>query len=110
MVQLKTRFSKRKKLDNLVDKIKTALKEVKDPELRLDVCFLGLIREILVKEEEVIITMTLTSPACPAAGSLVDEVRKKAAAVVKNKEVKVELTFNPPWTPPEEVRELFGWS
>jgi metal-sulfur cluster biosynthetic enzyme len=97
-------------VDNLVDQIKTALKEVKDPELRLDVCFLGLIREILVKEEEVIITMTLTSPACPAAGSLVDEVQKKAAAVVKNKEVKVELTFSPPWTPPDEVKELFGWS
>jgi len=97
-------------LDNLVDQIKTALKEVKDPELRLDVCFLGLIREILVKEEEVIIKMTLTSPACPAAESLVDEVQKKAADVVKNKEVKVELTFSPPWTPPDEVKELFGWS
>jgi len=97
-------------VDNLIDQIKTALKEVKDPELRLDVCFLGLIREILVKEEEVIIKMTLTSPACPAAESLVDEVQKKAAAVVKNKKVKVELTFSPPWTPPDEVKELFGWS
>ena len=49
------------------------------------------------KENDVKINMTLTSPFCPVAESLPEEVRKKVEAMDETKSAKVEVTFDPPW-------------
>ena len=79
----------------------SALKEVYDPELPVDVYELGLIYEIDIDEEKnrVGILMTLTTPSCPVADSLPEEVRRRVQEEVDGQEVTVRLTFDPPYDP-----------
>jgi len=84
------------------------LKTVLDPELFLDVWFLGLIYNIDIQESKVVIEMTLTSPMCPVGPQLVQEVKDKVAALAGVGEVEVRLVFNPPWEPSEEVKASLG--
>jgi FeS assembly SUF system protein len=82
----------------LEEKIINALKTCYDPEIPVDIFELGLIYEIRIDEEaNATILMTLTSPACPVAGSLPGEVQSKVNDVSGIKSVKVELVWNPPW-------------
>jgi FeS assembly SUF system protein len=82
----------------LEEKIINALKTCYDPEIPVDIFELGLIYEIRIDEEaNTTILMTLTSPACPVAGSLPGEVQSKVNDVSGIKSVKVELVWNPPW-------------
>lgn len=75
-----------------------ALKTVYDPEIPVDIYELGLIYEINVDDERnVEVIMTLTSPSCPVAGSLPQEVEDKVARVDGVTEACVELVFEPPW-------------
>ncbi len=75
-----------------------ALKKCYDPEIPIDIYELGLIYDIHIDENnEVYIRMTLTSPACPVAGSLPGEVEAKVRAVEGVKDVKVEVVWDPPW-------------
>jgi FeS assembly SUF system protein len=94
------------------DKIIAALSKIFDPEIPMDIYSLGLIYEVKVNAAgEARIKMTLTAPNCPVAGSLPAEVERKVRAVPGVKDVKLELTFDPPWdksrmTP--EARMLLG--
>jgi len=82
-----------------------ALKNVIDPEIGANIVDLGLIYDLKVEGEKVEVLMTLTSLGCPLANSLVSEVESKLKeAGFKN--VKVTLTFNPPWTPEKMNKEL----
>ena len=82
----------------LEESIINALKSVYDPEIPVDIYELGLIYDVVVHDDaSVYIKMTLTSPACPVAGSLPGEVEQKAAGVQGVKSGTVELTFEPPW-------------
>jgi len=82
----------------IADKIKAVLETVFDPEIPVNICELGLIYEIITKEDGTAkIVMTLTAPACPVAGELLDEVQRKVAAVEGVKNSLVELTFDPKW-------------
>jgi len=84
---------------NLRDKIVDALKTVYDPEIPVDVYELGLIYEINVfPVNNVYIRMTLTSPSCPSAEVIPGEVEQKVKAVEGVNDVKVELTFDPPYS------------
>lgn len=75
-----------------------ALKTVYDPEIPVDIYELGLIYDLDVSAEGVVrVQMTLTSPACPVAGSLPGEVEAKIAAVPGVTAVTVELVWEPPW-------------
>ena len=75
------------------------LKRVYDPEIPVDIYELGLIYEINVDmSNNVEIIMTLTSPACPVAGSLPGEVEDAAKQVEDVNSVKVELVFDPAWS------------
>jgi metal-sulfur cluster biosynthetic enzyme len=85
-----------------------ALKTVEDPELFLDIWFLGLIYNIAIDGGQVVIDMTFTSPMCPAGPQLKHEVQTKVAAVPGVKEVSVVITFSPPWEPSDEVKGLLG--
>jgi FeS assembly SUF system protein len=75
------------------------LKTIFDPEIPVDIYELGLIYEIKVSPGgKVDLLMTLTSPACPVAGTLPGEVEGKLKGINGVSEVKVELTFDPPWS------------
>ncbi len=79
--------------------VRTALKAVKDPELGLDLVVLGLIYDIAIEDAEVKATISLTSPFCPVAGQIVEDVKTAIEGVDGVGDVEVELTFDPPWTP-----------
>ncbi|MEE8326936.1 MAG: SUF system Fe-S cluster assembly protein [candidate division NC10 bacterium] len=77
-----------------------ALRTVFDPEIPVNIYELGLIYEIKVDPSNVVeIKMTLTSPNCPAAGTLPGEVQEKAKEVPGVTDAKVEVVFDPPWDP-----------
>jgi metal-sulfur cluster biosynthetic enzyme len=79
--------------------VRNALKTVKDPELNLDLVVLGLVYDIEVEESDARVTISLTTPMCPAAGQILDEAREAVAGVEGVENSEVELTFDPPWTP-----------
>jgi FeS assembly SUF system protein len=85
--------------ETLMQLIVDALKTVHDPEIPVDIYELGLIYGVQIQQGGMVeITMTLTSPLCPVAGSLPFEVKQKVEAVPGVREAQVELTFQPPWT------------
>ena len=76
----------------------SVLKTCFDPEIPVDIYELGLIYEIKIDDEgNAYIKMTLTSPACPVAGSLPGEVKEKVKGISEVKDVYVDLVWNPPW-------------
>lgn len=82
----------------LEEKIISLLKTCFDPEIPVNIFELGLIYEIRIDNDaNVIVKMTLTSPACPVAGSLPGEVQEKIYSIPEVRNVKVELIWNPPW-------------
>ena len=84
---------------NLYDEIVAALHTVHDPEIPVNIYELGLVYEIKVEETgKVNITMTLTAPACPAAGEIIFDVQQKVEAIEGVTDVHVQLTFDPQWT------------
>jgi len=82
-------------LENMVISV---IKTVYDPEIPVDVYELGLIYNIAISDDnEVKIDMTLTSPSCPVAESLPNEVEAKVESLEQVKKAIVEITFDPPW-------------
>jgi FeS assembly SUF system protein len=82
----------------LEDEIIKTLKNIYDPEIPVNIYDLGLIYEIDVDDENnVRVRMTLTTPNCPVADSLVAEVQHKIEALEGVKSVNLKLTFDPPW-------------
>ena len=89
----------KKNIENLGEKIVLELKSIFDPEIPVDIYELGLIYDVFVNEDnEVKIMMTLTSPNCPVAESLPQEVEEKIKSIDEVKTAEVEITFDPPWT------------
>ena len=75
-----------------------ALKTVFDPEIPVDIYELGLVYDVQISEDgDVKVVMTLTTPNCPVAESLPQEVKEKVAVVENVKSVDLELTFEPSW-------------
>jgi FeS assembly SUF system protein len=84
----------------LREKIIAALKTCYDPEIPIDIWELGLIYDIAIAESnDVTLTMTLTTPHCPAAETLPADVEQKVSAVEGVASVKVDITWEPAWTP-----------
>jgi len=85
--------------DLLREQIVAAIKTVYDPEIPVDVFELGLIYEInIYPVNNVFVLMTLTSPSCPSAEVIPGEVEQKIKTVEGVNDVKVEITFDPPYT------------
>jgi FeS assembly SUF system protein len=79
--------------------IVTALKRVYDPEMPVNIYELGLIYSLTVDDAgRAAIRMTLTAPNCPVAGTMPGEVERAVRAVPGVSDVKLELTFDPPWS------------
>jgi FeS assembly SUF system protein len=82
--------------ESVIDMIKTCY----DPEIPVDIWELGLIYDVAVEDGgNVNVTMTLTSPMCPVAESLPPEVEAKVRTVEGVAEARVEVTWDPPWSP-----------
>lgn len=82
----------------LEERVILTLKSVYDPEIPVDIYELGLIYDVVIHDDgAVYIKMTLTSPACPVAGTLPGEVEDKVATAEGVKSAKVEITFEPAW-------------
>ncbi len=100
-------------LTRLTDDIVAALKTVYDPEIPADIYELGLIYKIDIDDDRnVDIEMTLTAPGCPVAGEMPGWVENAVGSVEGIQVVKVELVFDPPWTPErmsEEAQVAVGW-
>ena len=85
--------------EKLKEKIVEAIKTVFDPEIPVNIYELGLIYSTDIKKDKTVdITMTLTSPFCPVAGSLPKEVAARASEVEGVTDANVELVFEPPWS------------
>lgn len=83
----------------LGEKIVRVLKTVYDPEIPVDIYELGLIYDVMINEnDEVKVLMTLTTPNCPVAESMPQEVQEKVRSMDEVRDCEVELTFDPPWT------------
>jgi len=85
-------------VENLHEALVEALKQVYDPEIPVDIYELGLIYKLEVsKFRHAFVQMTLTSPACPVAGTLPGEVERKVREVEGVQSAEVELVWDPPW-------------
>jgi len=83
----------------LKDDIVAALRRVYDPEMPVNIYELGLIYNVEVNDAGMAsIRMTLTAPNCPVAGTLPGDVERAVRAVPGIADVRIELTFDPPWT------------
>jgi FeS assembly SUF system protein len=99
--------------EQLRDRVITVLCGIYDPEIPVNIYELGLVYEIdVATPQQVLIRMTLTSPACPVAGSLPGEVEEKVQTIEGIEKATVELTWEPPWEPDmmsEEARLELGF-
>lgn len=85
---------------HLEGRVIEAISGVYDPEIPVNIYEFGLIYDIEITDQaDVVIEMTLTSPACPVAGSLPGDVESVVSAVEGVRAVNVHLVWDPPWTP-----------
>jgi FeS assembly SUF system protein len=97
------------------EEILNALKNVYDPEIPVNIVDLGLIYKLEIDEETgvVKILMTLTAPGCPMGSYIVSDAEMVVKAIDGVKDVQVELTYDPPWSPEmmsEDSKKELGFS
>jgi FeS assembly SUF system protein len=98
----------------LTDEITGALKTIYDPEIPADIYELGLIYKINIDDERMVnVEMTLTSPNCPSAAELPQQIKNAVGGVPGVREAKINIVWDPPWDPSrmsDEARtELNMW-
>lgn len=87
-------------VDALGDRVIEALRTVYDPEIPVNIFELGLVYKIDVDDQNVVhIDMTLTSPMCPVAETLPEEVKAKVEALDRVSGAMVKVVWDPPWNP-----------
>jgi metal-sulfur cluster biosynthetic enzyme len=94
------------------DGVRQALRKVKDPELDLNIVDLGLVYDVEIDDGQVKVTMTLTSPGCPAGPMITNDVYKEVRALEGVKDVDVEIVWEPYWTPERiepKIRAMMGF-
>ena len=82
---------------NLKEKVITEIKKIYDPEIPVNIYELGLIYDISVKDKDVSVKMTLTTPNCPVAESLPKEVKDSIMEIKEVNKVDLDLVWDPPW-------------
>jgi len=91
--------------------VRRTLRQVKDPELDMNIVDLGLVYDVEVDAGEVRVRMTLTSPGCPAGPMITNDAYKAIRALDGVKDVDIEIVWEPYWTPEKmdpKVRALMG--
>ncbi|MEQ1930735.1 MAG: SUF system Fe-S cluster assembly protein [Parvularculaceae bacterium] len=100
-------------LTRITGEVVRALKTVYDPEIPVDIYELGLIYKVDLSDDRLLtIDMTLTAPGCPVAGEMPGWVESAVKAVEGVSAVKVNMVFEPPWSPAkmsDEARLELGW-
>jgi len=81
------------------DVVIEGLREVYDPELHYNIYDLGLVYDIDVKDGDIKIVMTLTTPACPIGPMITEQINESIGLIPGVKKVGVEFTFDPAWSP-----------
>ena len=85
-------------MSDLKEKIIKEIKKVYDPEIPVNIYELGLVYDIIIDDKNnVRIDMTLTSPNCPVAESLPNEVKNSIKEIKEIKDVDLNLVWDPPW-------------
>lgn len=95
------------------DEVRAVLRGVTDPELGINIVDLGLVYGIEVRGSRIVVTMTLTTPACPRGSTLVEDVERTLEREFAGYEAEVSLVWEPRWTPErmaDEVRRGLGES
>ena len=83
---------------NLKDKVIAEIKKIYDPEIPVNIYELGLIYDVAIdKKNKVYVKMTLTTPNCPVAESLPNEVKNSIKEIKEVKDVDLDLVWDPPW-------------
>jgi len=86
--------------EDLKNNVIDALKSIYDPEIPVDIYELGLIYDVDISEDgDAVVTMTLTTPHCPVAESLPNEVELRVLSVPGVRDAEVKLVWDPPWDP-----------
>jgi metal-sulfur cluster biosynthetic enzyme len=97
---------------DLVEAVRQELRGVMDPELGINIVDLGLVYDIEVEDSLATVTMTLTSPGCPAGGQILMSTQKAAEAAEGVDRAEVNLVWKPFWTPDRidpAVRAMMGF-
>ena len=84
-------------MSELKDKIIFEIKKIYDPEIPVNIYELGLIYDIAIKNKDVMVKMTLTTPNCPVAESLPKEVKDSIMELKEVNKVDLDLVWDPPW-------------
>tara|TARA_Y100001936_G_scaffold243109_1_gene281444 strand:- start:313 stop:609 length:297 start_codon:yes stop_codon:yes gene_type:complete len=82
---------------DLKEKVITEIKKIYDPEIPVNIYELGLIYDISIKDNDVSVKMTLTTPNCPVAESLPKEVKDSILEIKEVNKVDLDLVWEPPW-------------
>ena len=82
---------------DLKEKVIAEIKKIYDPEIPVNIYELGLIYDISIKDKDVSVKMTLTTPNCPVAESLPKEVKDSILEINEVKKVNLDLVWEPPW-------------
>ena len=82
---------------DLKEKVISEIKKIYDPEIPVNIYELGLIYDITIKDKDVQVTMTLTTPNCPVAESLPKEVKDSIMGLDEVNNVNLDLVWDPPW-------------
>ena len=100
-------------LERITGDIIKSLKTVYDPEIPVDIYELGLIYKVDLDDDRLLtVDMTLTAPGCPVAGEMPGWVEGAVRGVEGVEDVKVNMVFEPPWTPEkmsDEAKLELGW-
>ena len=94
------------------DRVKVALRRVKDPEINMNIVDLGLIYDIVVEGNDVRVDMSLTSPGCPSGPEIMGDAQRQVETVQGIGTATINLVWSPPWTPDRiepRVRAYLGF-
>jgi metal-sulfur cluster biosynthetic enzyme len=93
------------------DVIYEALKQVVDPEVGINIVDMGLVYDLGIADKKIDVTMTLTSPACPAGPHILTQVDNALRSLEGVEDVDIQVVWTPPWTPDmlsEEAKDQLG--
>ena len=94
------------------DEVLDALVRVIDPEIGLSIVDVGLVYKVEVSDDHIEVEFTLTSPGCPLAGTITEDIKREVRDATGVDEVRAILVWNPPWSPDfmsEEARLQLGY-
>ena len=93
------------------DEVLEVLKNFEDPELGIDIYTLGLIYKVDFDEsiQKLALKMTFTTPLCPYGPQMVKDLTGRFTALgLRTEDIAINVVFDPPWEPSDEVREMLG--